>query len=691
MSPPQNLALLPIQVTDQGFDANGNAVANLTRTLVTTARIFNAWSALGADTELTLTADKVAASDVLYSTSSVGGIDTSACPASPKPVMKWRLPDGFVVGNSIRQRIGAFHRDGMACVEAWATDGLGGETAHVFVSEYAATMEAGDRWFANEFEVTVPLAGLSTTAGTAVTLHARGYPRLGNAASIRSTADETLPERFSPRSYIRDTSRATAPFIVAVAAGGNDTNGAVSQNQATAYASPCATPKGALNRIAAVLGAGAGSAGAEVHLDAGTWQLDANPSVNANTAFITIRPKVGVAKANCTWSFAASAATHPRATLIRYKGLKLLRSVDGKLCNATGGHCVVEDCDLDVNGLHSALVTATSGACGLTFTGGCTISGITASGLASLLQGSTGQAIRLLRGTTIALNASFPANPTAVELYNAVACTFENVTSNNGALRNQSGRIMEACAFNKLQSTNAPLVAVGGTGATSGTADGFAIVNNAFEYIAGGSSSASSLAPSADNMLESTNHAIILNNTSAGFDIFGRWNVFYNETTGTARTHTLMRFEGNLPTQINTKHDVFCGENKGLADAATRTGGWSFLYGVGCQGNFTLHQCSFGAFGRDGDGQLYAGAGSIIGTSNTAKNDPLFVDPRHTTWAGSGAQGANATAGAGGSNLRLQAGSPARGIVTVKPWTPKYDMDGAVRTGGATCAAGAWV
>ena len=154
-----------------------------------------------------------------------------------------------------------------------------------------------------------------------------------------------------------------------------------------------------------------------------------------------------------------------------------------------------------------------------------------------------------------------------------------------------------------------------------------------------------------------------------------------------------MRFAGNISVQLNSKQDVFAGENKGIATAFNYTGAWAFMYGVGCDGTFSMYApaLSTAPLPRDNDYQVYPNAGALIGNSRTVKRNPLFVDARHTEWAGSGAERSNATAGAGGSNLRLQAGSTARGIVTVKPWTPKYDLDGAVRTGGATAAAGAYV
>jgi hypothetical protein len=663
---PQNLALLPISSSDAGFDAAGSATTR-SRTLYTTQRVYNAWSAPGAGTENTLTTADVALSDFLYSSSTVAGLDTSGCPASPKPVMKWRLPDGFIVGNSLRQRIAAWHRDGIACVKAWASDGTTTSPV-VTVSAIATTGESGDRGFACEYEVTLDLTGLADN--TAITVHAEGYPRLGVAGSVRSTADETEPQRFSPRNYIRNTSRAAAPYIVAVAAGGSDTtSAAVSQDQATAYANPCATPTYAFTRAVAVLGANAGINGVEIHLDAGSWQLASNPAVNANTAHVTIRPKAGVAKSACTWTFAAAAATHPRATKVRYKGLTMTRSVDGKLVNAAGGHCIVEDCDLNVNGNLSALVAGTG--CVLEFTGGSTVSGLTGSNQ-SLLKGNSTQVLGLARGLKIFANGTAP---TPIELYNAAACEFENVASDNTGARNQSGRIIEACRFTKMQSTGAALVTLDG----GGTADGFAFVQNVLEYI--GATSATAYAPSADDMAANTSHGVILHNTGAGFDIYGRWNMFYNETSGTLRTHTLMRVEGNIAPQINTKHDVFAGENDALADSASRTGGWSFLYGVGCRGNFTMFRNASGGGGRSGFGQLYAGAGSSIGTSNTAANDPLFTTPQHTT------SGPNA--GTGGGTYTLQAGSPARSLLTADAWTPARDLAGSARSG--TVAAGAYV
>ena len=112
---------------------------------------------------------------------------------------------------------------------------------------------------------------------------------------------------------------------------------------------------------------------------------------------------------------------------------------------------------------------------------------------------------------------------------------------------------------------------------------------------------------------------------------------------------------------MNTKGDRF------MTDGL-RVGNWGFMYGVGCQGNFTMFRTNSGNFASEM--QTYPGPGSIIGTSTTVRNDPLFTNYQASNNSG----GALAT---GGGDYTLTGPSPARGIVTVTGL--RFDMAGAAR------------
>jgi hypothetical protein len=186
---------------------------------------------------------------------------------------------------------------------------------------------------------------------------------------------------------------------------------------------------------------------------------------------------------------------------------------------------------------------------------------------------------------------------------------------------------------------------------------GFAIVQNVIEYTSATSNPA--IAISHDSASADTSHIVVLHNTIAGFNDHGRSNLLYDETVGDPRTHKLMRFVGNLQTQINNKGDVF------ILDGA-RTGNFPYLYGVGCFAEFLqFRDAGSGSFAQE-----FPGIAASIGTSNTVRNDPLFTDYEGTT--------SGPVAGAGGGTYTLSVSSPCKGRVT----TPvlKFDLAGNARS-----------
>jgi hypothetical protein len=183
---------------------------------------------------------------------------------------------------------------------------------------------------------------------------------------------------------------------------------------------------------------------------------------------------------------------------------------------------------------------------------------------------------------------------------------------------------------------------------------------------------------SADAATGNTAHIILHHNTLAGSFAHGRSNLFYNDSPPVSnRTQRLISLVGNLHVQINTKHDVFAGVNDGYADASDRVGGWAYLYGVGCRGEFSqfIDANSSGLGGSFA--QEYPGLNANIGTSNSVRNDPLFTDFRATAIGGA--------AGAGGGNYRLLAGSSAAARVAER--VLRFDHDGNARTGAQASGA----
>lgn len=645
---PADLALAPIATTRPGFDSAGNSITHL-ETRYTTKRVALPWP-----NQATLTSDTVALDDYVYTGDTIIGVTNNSTEASPKPIAQWGMADRSIVGNSLTVELVDDHRDGIACIEWIATDGTNSVSATTSGLLRIVLNGPGDALAVIGRRYTFDITSL---ANGPVDVVPRLKPRIGDAGSIQDAAANTALWDFSKRTFIKNTALAAAPNIIYVSSSGSDTTGQPSTNDATAQTTPAATLTGAINRAAAVLGTGAGALdGLRVRLTAGTWSFATSPTARTTNAEIVIEPGTGLTKADVTFNFGAAAA-HANTTYVRYRDLAIVRNGVNPIHNKGGGGCVVDDCTWNNAGQTSATV-AGSGGCLLTFIN-TTMTGM--AGSATIASGT--QIIRLIRG------GSFTANGTstniALELRCVLGCAIKGAVGDNTAARTLTNCFV---AFNRFQGGNS------GTGMVHFHApnpiSNIAIIQNVFEFTSIANAVAISL--SADGAAGNVTHMTMRHNTLAGFNDYGRGNILYNETSGTARTHKLCRFEGNMHNQGNTKHDEFCG-SLGYPDASTRTGGWPYLYGVGCRYEyFRYRDAGGGSFG-----QRYAGIGSIVGTSNTGAGlDPLFVAPAHTT--------AGPVAGAGNGNYRLQVGSPA--LAGVANSGVPFDADGNAR--GALSAFG---
>lgn len=279
------------------------------------------------------------------------------------------------------------------------------------------------------------------------------------------------------------------------------------------------------------------------------------------------------------------------------------------------------------------------------------------------LGGTANQEVRLLRGCDIQ-----PPAEAGAELMAVIGCLIGRVNNSLSSNRDQSGTMIAFNRFLRCNPTSAGITLGLKTG-SGGLIDGLAVVQNVFETIsASGSASVRALALSSDDATINTKHVVIWHNSFTGYQVVGRNNLLYDDTTGTLRTHTLHSLVGNLHCQINTKHDAFMG-TKASAEAANHVGGWSMLYGVGARGEFSRYVTSTPeTFAR-----RYEGPGSLL-----AAGDPLFTDYQSGT-------AVNAIQ-PGGGDYTLQGASPARGIVSNSPLP--FGLSGAAR--GATSSAGAY-
>ena len=143
---------------------------------------------------------------------------------------------------------------------------------------------------------------------------------------------------------------------------------------------------------------------------------------------------------------------------------------------------------------------------------------------------------------------------------------------------------------------------------------------------------------------------------------------------------------GNLHVSLNSKHDVYLGlvgnGTPNPTDAPGHVGGWSYLYGVGCFGEFARYADAAVSGGGLGSyfAQSWPGLGAKIGTGNSGAGiDPLFASYAATTTAGA--------AGAGGGSYAVSAGSPVKAMIASGPMMGLADFGGTLRSGAQSAGA----
>lgn len=637
----------PFTVVRAGYV--GATASDITETMYATTRIRQPYP-----NQASMTTDQVALSDYIYSTDTVTGATNNSAETSPKPVANWAETERRVIGDTLVAEVLAYHRNArgleqVAAVEFSATDGS--TTVTQVVTSSVVSGRSGDQLPVIVYKCSLDVSSLADPA--TITLNAKVYPHIGGAASVLDSADQTGRREFAPRFYRRDTTLSAAPVLAYVDAGGNDTTGAVSSNVATASASPCATISGAISRLVAVNGR---VDGCEIRCTAGTHVLSSGSIVSTRTQdyarlTITRDPLEDVGDVTITMGSAAT-----RLRLGAAGGWLSIKGVTFQRTGVTqpGGESAsqaewwYEDCLFDNNSQNSAPF-------GNNLDGGflsCTFSNLSTTTL-----NAGAQEIRIIRGCT-----GTPAS--VVEGWLAVGNLFTNPGSNFGTgSRTESGSII---GFNRITGASASTSAIALAASTAVT--GAAIVQNVIEYTS--ATTAPSIRVSSDNAPAGTTHVLIHHNTFAGFFINGRGNLFYDDGV-TARTNKLMSCRGNIHVQINTKGDIF--ETDGA-----RLGNRAYVYGVGCEGEFSQFiDASEGGIGS-AFAQAYPGMNASIGTSATVANDPLFVNPEATT--------SGPTLGAGGGDYALQSGSPAKAMASA---VLRFDAAGTERT--TETSAGAYV
>ena len=655
---PTDLSLTSFTVQRAGYDGTATAVTH-SDTLKLTKRVRQVYP-----NQTSFTANSVAVSDYIYAADAISGATNSSTLVSPKPIATWGMRDRVLVDGSIAWEIIPFHRNArngtqVACVRVRATDGTN-TTAWQYATTTAISASCETPFQPEVYSGTLPLSGLNDDS--LITLEGEVYPHFGTSASVLASNTET-EFRFTNRYYYRHAARYAAPNIICVRSTGNDATGVVSTTEATALATPCLTVGGAIQRAAALLGNATKNvlSGLEVRVHDGV-SLGAVGFVYVNQDAAAIKitrttTSANRAAANITMSalfrpYSAGNNRTPTLTesAIFFEDVTITRSADVDMAGEAARKMHIQMRNVDVNfgsvacsnGLKSSAHLSVFGMTVTNFVGG-------------FAQTSAGDN-RIFRGIT----GSF--NNTYVDGYNVIGCslTAANIRSDNA----QRGALIYN---NKLPSPiggGNPAIRIVTT--SSGQNFFCAVVQNDVPTITTGAGDAG-LFIGADSANGNCVHAVVHHNTTAGDEGYGRWNLFYDDTTGTARTHSLVSCKGNLGPQLNTKGDVFKSDG-------TKIGNFPFHHGVGCAGNFTEDLDSGG--GGLSFGQAYGGLASVI-----AGGDPLYTTDQATVAAGP-------TAGTVGGVYTLQAGSPARDILPAP--LLGFAIDGTAR-GSGTQDAGAYI
>jgi len=641
-----------------GFDGSGNAV-QYSEPLSPAVSVREPWP-----DEANVSLTDRALEKYLYTSDSVSGLTNGSTLASPRPIAAWLMPSHLVVGDSVRWEIAAFHKDGrmgrqVACVRVRATDGTNATAwQHVASTHVSAMCE-------DAHPVEVYGASLDVSAlpdGAAFWLEGEVLPWLGTQGAILRSEEISSRRGFSRRWFRRDTARDAAPPLAYVASTGHDGTGVISSAAATASASPFLTVGGAIDAARSQVGTTRGAIdGLRIRI-LDTVNLD-SPNVSfvnsQDVAAVVIERAPATSRSNAIVT--TNKPLRPQFTDHSSgigDGALIFRDVTLRIGAAShtmkgepGSNLFVQFWNTDIDYQSNSNNFRSSS--------DIAFFGMTAINCAGGLSASSSGKIRMLRGVSANLAGT---NYTG---WNVIGCALSSVGGVSYDDPTQDGHIL---CNNEFRGLGADVVPISFFAANPGDDLGsVAIVQNLVEMTA--PVSATGLRLSADQAFGNVTHAVVVHNTVAGASGNGRFNLAYDEHPTVARQHRFISFKGNLGPQFNTKGDI-CSGSQGYPEL--RTGNLAFHHGVGCAGNYSENA------NASGDalsyGFAYPGPGTII-----AGGDALFVDRQSVSISGE-----TFTAGTGGGDYRLQAGSPARGILA-EP-VLGFDLAGDARGAGAQSA-----
>ncbi len=665
----------------QGYDASGNTTTYLD-TLYVTTRVRQPYPNQGTPGSPNYSALTVALSDYIYSTDTPSGtVTNNATLTSPVPICNWVTPHRSVVGDTIGGtvvpvEIVAFHRNArsgrqVASVVFSITDGTNTVTCTP-VSSTVVSNRTGDR--APVIVYRMPETTISSLNNNAViTIRAQVYPWIGASASVAdsSTGTAVNGRDFGPRYFYRSTGLNTSPYYAYVTTAGT-AGGVFSTTPATAEA----TPFGSIVQMFDALNSGAaGKAdGVIVRIgnDGGTPFVLTGSATSRNqdcaAIIITRDPNVARANDSVSWGLAAfrprllAGLDSPLTTgCINFRDISLVRTGASTIRGETANQLEIQFNDVDID---NSTATANFLSDSSAYFYVATISALAAS--CSTLSAATNEH-RIFRGVSCTVGTG-----NNVENYLSVGCAWTSPAAFIISTRTATGGIF---AFNRVNSpSGTAMLNIGG----SADVTNYAFCQNLIEWTS--TTTGYILGVSNDSNTGNNTHVVIHNNTVAGAFIAGRCNLFYDEGP-TARSSRLMSVRGNLWTQLNTKGDVF------VLDG-TRLGNWAYLYGVGCQGEWSQYIDADSAGLGTAFAQAYAGRGSDLGETALTSTANMANSNFTSFQAVTVAAGPAYTVGAGGGTYTVSGSAPVKGIVETAALS--HDFAGTARPTTAD-TAGAYV
>lgn len=650
VSSPTDLSLTPVTVRRAGYDNTG-AATTTDDTLYLTKRVRQPYPNEGS-----FTTDQVALSEYVYADDVIAGATNNSTEDSPKPICRWVMPDRYVVGDSFHWEIAAFHlhaRSGnpVACVHVRATNGTN-STAWQVVTAPTVSTAIEDAQDTAVYQGDLDTSGLPDGL---YYLEAKVYPHVGVAASVMESSSSTSIRAFGRRFFTKNSTTAATPPYVYVASTGNDGTGVCSTTAATAAASPCLTITGALAKAAATLTDGLIDGLIIRVVDTVALGASSAANLNQSSGAVIVTRDPGTARASAIVQQSAACnfklglggnldASLPYGCII-FKDVTFQRTASGQFANGGTPGAQVQLWNASVD--NGSVVGAWGGTGSAIAHYGAVWTNVST----TTFTYNANQVQYTLRGVTATING--------YEGGCMVGCQFTGIGGPSFADAQEGAMWYNNAMLSPSNSTACIAIASASSGQTI---TGVAVVQNFIE-VTHTTSGTPTFRPSSDSANGNITHMVCHHNVSLGAYILGRWNVCYDEAA-VARFHKFISMKGNVAPQINVKGDVHYTDG-------TRLGNRALIHGVACRGNFTKYQVS----SVSTEAQAYAGIDSDIGTSISTLNDPVFVSDAGTTFTSPSTY----NAGAGGSDVHPDTGSPLIGMVT--ELLLSHDFAGTARSG----------